>query len=233
LGFDAVVVTCEHGGNHIPAAHRAAFLSATTALDSHRGWDPGTLEFARELAAEFKAPLFFSETSRLLIDLNRSLGHPRSFSQWSREFDTETKQRIIDAHYTPHRNAVTKAITEGARAGRVLHLAIHSFTPVMDGVERNAELGLLHDPARPSEQALCAAWKKHFAALAPTSRVRLNYPYKGTSDGLTPALRRQFSDAQYAGIEVELNHGILHDDAAAWRRLKGATLASLLAVLAS
>ena len=234
MTFDDFVVTCEHGGNQIPAAYRAAFAGgdAQAALASHRGWDPGALEFAREVAAALKAPLFFSETSRLLIDLNRSLGHPRSFSEWSRGFDATTKQQIIDAHFTPHRTAVTNAIaerTEGRR--RVLHLAIHSFTPIMDGVVRNAELGLLYDPARPAERGLCAAWKKSFVSLAPSSPARLNYPYKGTSDGLTPVLRRQFSDAQYAGIEVEFNHGVYYSDRSRWGRLKADTLAALQATL--
>lgn len=232
--FSAFVVTCEHGGNAIPGPYNAAFegADAQAALASHRGWDPGTLEFARELSGVLKAPLFFSETSRLLIDLNRSLGHPRSFSEWSRNFDALTKQQIIDEHYTPHRTAITNAIAERTRARqRVLHLAIHSFTPIMDGVVRNAELGLLYDPARPAERALCAGWKKSFVSLAPSSPARLNYPYKGTSDGLTPVLRRQFSDAQYAGIEVEFNHGVYYSDRSRWGRLNADTLAALQATL--
>jgi hypothetical protein len=35
-------------------------------------------------------------------------------------------------------------------------------------------------------------------------KVRFNYPYKGTSDGLTTTLRKKFGP-QYVGIEIEIN----------------------------
>ena len=50
-----VVVTCEHGGNHIPALYRALFGDLQAALASHRGFDPGALEMAEDLARAFGA----------------------------------------------------------------------------------------------------------------------------------------------------------------------------------
>jgi predicted N-formylglutamate amidohydrolase len=73
----AFLVTCEHGGNRIPAPYRKLFVRQRALLDSHRGWDPGALQMARALSTALRAPLVASTTSRLLVDLNRSAGHPR------------------------------------------------------------------------------------------------------------------------------------------------------------
>ena len=40
-------------------------------------------------------------------------------------------------------------------------------------------------------------------------RVELNQPYLGIDDGLTTAMRQQFADHDYAGIELEINHRIM------------------------
>ena len=36
-----LVITCEHGGNHIPGAYRHLFQGQEAVLQSHRGFDPG------------------------------------------------------------------------------------------------------------------------------------------------------------------------------------------------
>ena len=75
--IDTVIITCEHGGNRIPAPYRPLFRGMQAQLATHRGFDHGALVMARALAAAFKAPLISACVSRLLIDLNRSIGHPR------------------------------------------------------------------------------------------------------------------------------------------------------------
>src|SRR5258708_4265355 len=81
---DSFLITCEHGGNRIPAPYRALFRGSRALLDTHRGYDAGALVMARELARAFKAPLVSSTVSRLLVDLNRSVGHPQLFSPATR-----------------------------------------------------------------------------------------------------------------------------------------------------
>jgi predicted N-formylglutamate amidohydrolase len=122
-------------------------------------------------------------------------------------------------------------VSEAVAAGhRVIHLSSHSFTPVLDGNVRNADVGLLYDPARPSEAAMAARWKAAFAAHAPALRVRRNYPYKGRNDGLTSSLRRRFPSGTYVGMEIELNHGFMVHGPR-WRRLRGAVVATVKAAL--
>ena len=82
--MDAFIISCEHGGNQIPPSYRRLFPGQRDLLDSHRGHDPGSLVMATALADAFRAPLAASTTSRLLVDLNRSIAHPQLFSAATR-----------------------------------------------------------------------------------------------------------------------------------------------------
>jgi predicted N-formylglutamate amidohydrolase len=86
---------------------------------------------------------------------------------------------------------------------------VHSFTPVLGGEVRNADVGLLYDSQRPSEVRACRRWQAALAEIDPSLRVRRNYPYRGAADGLATWLRRRLPDARYAGVELELNQALL------------------------
>lgn len=201
-----ILLSCEHGGNRIPARYRRFFLGAGEALAGHEGADLGALPVARLLAARLDAPLLSSTISRLLIDLNRSVGHPRLFSRFSTQLPAEQRRDVIERYYLSHRNAVEGWIRERVERGMpVVHVGVHSFAPQLHGRVRNADIGLLYDPARRLESALCRRWADTIAGSAAGLRVRRNYPYRGVSDGITTALRRRFDPARYLGIELELN----------------------------
>jgi predicted N-formylglutamate amidohydrolase len=227
-----VVITCEHGGNSIPARYRHLFAGRTALLATHRGWDPGALDMARELARGLRAPLFESTTSRLLVDLNRSCGHPRLFSEATRGAPAATRAEILESCYRPFRDKVETCIATWIGAGRrVIHVSSHSFTPVLDGKRRNADIGLLYDPARASEAELCSRWQKALELRGPELSVRRNYPYSGTSDGFIKALRRRFPDHAYAGVELEINQKHFFGGERRWRALRRLLRDSLLSVL--
>jgi predicted N-formylglutamate amidohydrolase len=203
-----ILVTAEHGGNAVPAGHAEMFRGADDLLASHRGWDPGTADLARALAEEFDAPCFVAQVTRLLVDLNRSPGHPRVFSEFTRALSPAERTRLLESYHTPHRARVEATVArEIAEGAPVLHLAIHSFTPVLSGEERRADLALLYDPRRPAEAELARGWIRALRERLPGWRVRRNYPYLGKADGLTTTLRRRFPDPAYLGIEIEVNQG--------------------------
>jgi predicted N-formylglutamate amidohydrolase len=200
------VVTAEHGGNDVPAPYRPLFRGRRGELRSHRGWDPGTLHLARHLASQLGAPLVSSTTTRLLVDLNRSPHNPRVFSAVTRGLPRAERAEILERLHRPHWDAARKAVEQGlADAGRVLHLGVHSFTPVLDGVRRRPDLALLYDPARPLERALAVAWVRVLERALPARAVGRNDPYRGSADGLTTALRKEHPGARYLGIEIEVN----------------------------
>lgn len=216
-----LIVTCEHGGNEVPPAFASLFDDHRSLLSSHRGWDPGALELARELAQAFGASCFASTTTRLLVDLNRSVGHKHQFSEITRPLSRSARQDILAVHYRPYREAIEREVARHIAAGRsVLHVASHSFTPVLDGTVRRADVACLYDPRRPSESALAGQWLTALARLAPGLRLRRNYPYQGRGDGLTALLRKRFPDAAYAGIELEVNQSFVVQGGAPWVRLR-------------
>jgi predicted N-formylglutamate amidohydrolase len=188
---------------------------------------------ARELATAFGAPLVASTVSRLVVDLNRSMSHPRCFSAATRRAPRTLRAEIVERHYLPYRTEVERLVGRSASRGRrVIHVASHSFTPALDGRLRSADVGLLYDPGRHTEVDLCARWKASLVQMAPQLRVRRNYPYAGKGDGLTRYLRMHFPPGAYVGVELEVNQGIVLAAGQRWPRLRRVLIDSLRAAAA-
>lgn len=222
------VVTCEHGGARVPAAFRPLFLGADEVLASHRGWDPGSAPLARMMADALGAPLHVATLTRLLVDLNRSARHPRVFSEHTRDLPRAERMALLEAHHAPHREAVHRCVTRLSGAGaKVIHLAVHTFTPVLNGQVRRADVALLYDPARPSEREFCTQWAGTLSRLLPDLAVRRNQPYRGASDGLTTWLRSRHPDGRYLGLEIEVNQRLLDGGGRFPSRIGAALVASL------
>lgn len=161
-------------------------------------------------------------TTRLLVEPNRSPDHPEFFSSLTQPLDAAARDSIYQVYYLPHRRAVRAWIAariagedrkNGRDAGgRVLHIGVHSFTDVLNGQVRSVDIGLLFDPTRRAESELCTAWLKGLQSTC-DGRIRFNEPYLGTDDGLTTAIRMQFPDQAYAGVEVEIRQGLLTSEA--------------------
>ena len=225
---DAFLITCEHGGNRIPLPYRGLFRGYRALLDSHRGYDPGSLVLARAIAAALRGLLLTSTVSRLLVDLNRSIGHPRVFSAATRGAPAKLRSQIVDQYYRPYREQAEHFVSQSVSRGRrVIHISAHSFTPKLNGQVRRADVGLLYHPGRRGEVELCARWKAALASMAPELRVRRNYPYAGKGDGLTSHLRLRFPPGAYVGIELEVNQGIVLTAGRRWTALRRLLVDSL------
>ena len=230
--MDRLILTCEHAGNDVPEAYRPLFTDHEHLLPTHRGWDPGALTLAREMVARFSAPLYFETTTRLLVDLNRSVGNPELHSEATRPLSLAERRKILRAYYHPHRLKVEAAVAAAIAAGdRVVHIASHSFTPELNGHVRTADVGLLYDPARLGEAALASEWLAALKRTDPALRLRRNYPYLGKSDGVTMRLRRQHPPERYVGIELELNQRYVEAGGPAWPQIRKTLIDSLAAAL--
>jgi predicted N-formylglutamate amidohydrolase len=118
------IVTCEHGGNRIPARYREYFSGQEAFLETHRGYDRGALPIARALASALLAPLYYATVSRLLIDLNRSPRHPKLYSELTKPLPCQVKREIMERHYLPYRTEVESRIAQAVRQGRhVIHIS--------------------------------------------------------------------------------------------------------------
>lgn len=232
----ALVLSCEHGGNRVPARWAACFegRAAVAALRSHRGWDPGALGLARVVSRECGAPLEFTTVTRLLVEANRSLHHRALFSEYTKGLDGAAKTRIVRDHYTPYRRRVEALVRERVRAaGAALHVSVHTFTPALNGEVRDVDIGLLYDPRRAAEKRICAEWRRRIIGAAPGLRVRMNRPYKGVADGFVTHLRTAFPAQRYVGVELEVNQRFPLTGGASWRALRLVLAHTLLGAVTS
>ena len=208
----ALLISCEHAVNTVPPIYQKLFNGQEHVLQTHRGVDLGALEIANHLNQVFACSYTQATVSRLLIDCNRSLAHAHCFSEFTKGLPVADKQQIIDQYYLPFREQTENLIKAQIESGsQVLHLSIHSFTPELNGVKRNAGIGLLYDHNRHGEQEVARIWRSLLLQQTPTYRVRMNYPYHGNTDGFTTALRKRYSEHDYLGFEVESNQALLDD----------------------
>ena len=225
------MLTCEHASNNLPAVFKKAVPAEI--LKTHRAYDIGALAVFRKLV-KFAKPEFYCEGkySRLFVDLNRTLTNKSAFSDFYKQLEARDKAAAekakaqATAYWMEYRDAIEKFVasslptlsnievsspkrtsskTRAAKsAPEIIHLGIHSFTPELNGKVRNADIGILYDPSRPQECAYAQVIKAEIKRLHPEMKVRFNYPYKGSSDGLTTTLRKKIGP-RYAGLEIEIN----------------------------
>lgn len=199
-----LIISCEHGGNIIPTQWKPLFKGKEDILKSHRGYDPGTEDLFDALLplAHFGIK---NTVSRLLIEFNRSKHHPHLFSEWSKNISAFDRAQISKEYYQPYRDQLISEITMLIKGqNTVLHISLHSFTPELNGKYRNNDIGLLYDPKRALEKEFSRQFKKTMNGNTGAYSVRFNYPYLGTADGLTTAMRKLFPE-NYLGIELEIN----------------------------
>lgn len=208
-----LLVTCEHAQWGLPAGVDLGV--GDEVLRSQASWDHGALEVAHALGHAFDVPVVAGQFSRLFVDLNRPPDHPDVVPvvcygaevPRNRGLTTEQIAARLEAWHAPHWRRVEEAIAAEVAAGRqVVHVASHSFCTLLDPPRRQFDVGLLFDPARPSEDALIAGLEGALARHGLTSRR--NEPYQGTGPGLPSAMRLAFAEDAYLALTLETSHAV-------------------------
>lgn len=215
------ILTCEHAGNQVPERYYYLFKGEEDILYTHKAIDFGALRLAKHLQEKAVLPLYYTLTSRLLVEANRSTSNEDLFSDYTNVLGEDEKNKILKEHYYPHRREVQDKISNLVKAGsKVIQLAVHTFTPVLEGKVREADIGILFDPHRPLEQAFADTFKRALLDQNPSRNILYNSPYPGTDDCFPLYLRKCFSKEQYAGIELEVNQKFfLEGEETAWETL--------------
>jgi len=205
------LLSCEHASKRVPPKFAYLFSGGESVLTTHRAYDRGAGTLARRLAKRLGTVVHLGNISRLLIDLNRSpTNRSTLFSAYARRLSESDRADLLSGYYHPYRFQVMQQLGAWITGGLpVLHLSVHSFTPVLNGRARNVDIGLLYDPARPSEREICRSLARFLKESPVALRVRRNYPYLGKSDGFTAFLRKKYGPEVYAGIELEINDDLL------------------------
>jgi predicted N-formylglutamate amidohydrolase len=120
------------------------------------------------------------------------------------------RDEIEARHYRPFREGVAWAVADALASGaRVVHVSVHTFTPVLGERPRLTDIGLLYDPRRTAERAFVGEVERALGEAAPALRIRRNQPYRGVADGMATFLRGLHPDPLYSGLELEVSEGLL------------------------
>lgn len=161
-GRSPFVLVCEHASNYIPSEYRQLGL-ADEELVRHIAWDIGAANVARALSKRLDAAAFLGCYSRLLIDLNRPTHVADSIPLRSEStdipgnlsLDAAEKERRRRLMFHPFQDRLRAHLEKRSADGRrnVL-IAVHSFTPVYLGQQRQWHAGVLFDKAEGLGHAL-------------------------------------------------------------------------------
>lgn len=214
----SLLITCEHATNRIPRAYRRFFNPRRVVsgpwgrkrigalLNDHWGYDLGALATARYLQRTLSAPFYVFPYSRLFLEMD-SYQDVSLFSGIMSRLPQSEQEQLRARYWVPYAKRIEEfVLKQHARGRRVVHIASHSFTPVLNGVRRACDVGVLFDPKRRTEARLAHALHHELQRLLPGYRVRKNYPYTGASEGLVTYFRKRFADRRYIGIEIEVNN---------------------------
>ncbi len=178
-----VLLACDHAAARLPHALGDLGLPAGV-LGSHLAVDLGAEALASALATRLGFTAVLACYSRLAVDLNRELSDPQAFRTFgdgvviagNHDLSATEREARAGALYWPYHREVARQLCRlEAAAGVPALVSIHSFTPVMDGVQRPWEIGVLWD----ADRRLAAIFLE--ALRAAGFVVGDNQPYSGKS----------------------------------------------------
>lgn len=152
-GRAAVLLVCDHASRSIPPELANLGLEESE-LSRHIAWDIGAAAVTRALSARLDAPAVLGGFSRLIIDPNRYPGHEASILEradgvvvpGNRGLDKAQRASREAAFFRPYHDALSKCLAALQHRGPPpAVLSIHSFTPMLEGVRRPWEIGILWD----------------------------------------------------------------------------------------
>lgn len=159
-----VLFLCDHASNACPPEHPAMDLQEPDLIHDHIGWDIGAAGVTERLARHYEASAIYAGFTRLYIDANRDLADPSLIPASSdgivippnQDVSEAARDHRLNSLFRPYHDEVARHIDTVLQTGTVpLIVAIHSFTPRMDGFDRPWHLGVLwaRDP-RVKDKAL-------------------------------------------------------------------------------
>lgn len=209
-GRSSFLLLGDHAGNAVPQALGSLGLSAAD-LARHIGWDIGVSGLGRLLAQRLDACFIEQHYSRLVIDCNRTPGQPDAIPAVSdgtvipgnMTLDEATSAARVHAIHSPYQDAIAEVLRARDAAGRMtILIALHSFTPIMAGMARPWDIGVLHDGGETRfALALLARLRQRHDLM-----VGDNQPYR--MDGTDHSVPRHAYAASrpYAELEIRQDH---------------------------
>ncbi len=204
-GRTPLLLVCDHAANYVPGALGDLGLAAAD-LARHIAHDLGAAELTRRLARRLDAPAILATVSRLVIDLNRDPADADSIPEASdgtlipgnSSLAARDRRLRVESVFRPYHGAIGRALDRLRRLGPPpLLVAVHSFTPRMNGVERPWPVGILWN--RDPRLARFLIARLEGAGAGP---VGDNQPYSGRQIAYTMNTHAGQAGLAHAGIEI-------------------------------
>jgi predicted N-formylglutamate amidohydrolase len=207
------LLVCDHASRRFPRSLGDLGLDPL-ARGCHLALDIGAEALTRQLARSLGLTAVLAGYSRLVVDCNRDLLDPGAFLEFgdgvvvpgNRHLSAAQKTARADAIYWPYHRAIDgeiKRLTGRHRSPGVI--AIHSFTPVLDGVSRPWEVGILWDADKRMSDILIRE------LTAAGFVVGDNEPYSGRApQDFTVDNHAEAAGLPHVGIEVR--HDLIDDE---------------------
>lgn len=218
-GGGSFLIVCDHASNDMPSEFGGLGLGAADLL-RHIAWDPGALGVAQRMSERLDAPLVRSLASRLLIDCNRPLDAPDLIAVTSEStsipgnanLTPDQWQERITRFYNPFHEMIEDVLRSKLfRGGKPGLIAVHSFTPVYNGVARPWEIGIIHD-----EDSAWALGMVDYIRSHTGFTVGVNEPY-APKDRVYFTLERHARSRNLPAVMIEVrNNEITTADQQAW-----------------
>lgn len=200
-----ILLVCDHASRAIPRALGDMGLDPL-ARRCHLALDIGAGALARALADSLGTTAVLAEYSRLVVDCNRDLLDSGAFLEFgdgivipgNRALKEADRTARAEAIYWPYHRAIAAEIERLRGNGRLpAVISVHSFTPVLNGVSRPWQMGILWDADRRIADALIHGLR------AAGFIVGDNEPYSGKApQDFTIDHHAEAGGLPHCGIEV-------------------------------
>ena len=203
----------DHAGNAVPERLDALGLDDES-LHLHIAVDLGVEQLGREMSRISGAAFVRQVYSRLVIDCNRAPDAPGSIAassdghtiagnvSLSQQARNQRRRMIFD----PYQEAIASQLDRmRERELQPILISLHSFTPVLGGLRRPWDIGVLHAGANDSFA------REVLAALRASSDLTIgdNEPYRMDQTDYTVPFHAFGSGMPY--IELEVRQDVLSD----------------------
>lgn len=209
-----ILLVCDHASRRFPAAVAGLGLDAA-ARESHLAWDIGAAAVTEWVAAKLGVCAVLAGYSRLVVDCNRNLMDPSAFLEYgdgvvvpgNRALAQVDKDQRAQEMYWPYHYAID---IEVRRLSGIEYppafIAIHSFSPVLDGIQRDCEIGVLWDADRPTAEVFLDGFRSAGFVVGD------NEPYSGKAP-MDFTIDHHAEAANLPHVGLEIRNDLIRDEA--------------------
>lgn len=213
-----ILLICDHASCRFPRSLGDMGLDPF-ARRCHLAIDIGAGSLTEFLADSLGVTAVLAQYSRLVVDCNRELMDPGAFLEYgdgilvpgNRNLTPGHRNARADAMYWPYHAAVSEQVERLTGLGiPPAFISVHSFTPVLNGVARDCEIGVLWD----KDELLKDIFIKDFRDEG--FNVGDNEPYSGKA----PADYSVDNHAEALGLPclgIEIRQDLIRDQAGVHR----------------